>query len=556
MRKRETYRTKNIGNGERESLRRYIYVISQDSVLILGVIIGHALLFFMVVSLWEDILLPQFYLLAGGAALSLGLLFKMRRYLPVRWYHIIQFSGCVVLTHLLLMCSKGSESSFYPLYFFAIILAATHYGMRGSLGVTFLISLSYSSFFIGEEMEALKEEWLEEITSFWILAAFAGYTSQLVLQRGRQIETMGNLNERIIESLISGLITVNLQGELTSYNKKAEEILNHDMGSMLGKKLSSETSQHFRESAALIEENLSSREEHVSCELAFAATDGSLRRVNVSSGLLKDSQGETIGAIAMLTDITQIRELEDEIRKKERLSSIGELAASVAHEVRNPLSIIRGSAQTLIQDSKIPPEDIGIMNFIIDEVDRLNNMIGDLLNFAKPMKPRFAKANPHELINEAVKVLEGEKHITVVKNYCQSEPLLMMDPDQIYQVLINILLNAKEAIAESGTITISTWLDEASGSEVSIQGRASVQRQSLIKISDTGCGIPDEAISKIFDPFFSLKDNGTGLGLSIAYGIIGNHNGRLTATNEEGNGAAFLISLPEDRNYQGGESND
>lgn len=155
-----------IEGKERGSVRHYTRVIFQDRVLLLGIVIGLALLLFMIVSLWEDILLPQFYLLVGGAVLFLSLLFKMRRYLPARWYHIIQFSGCVVLTHLLLMCSKGSESSFYPLYFFAIILAAMHYGMRGSLGVTFLISLSYSSFFIGAGMEALKEEWLEETTSF------------------------------------------------------------------------------------------------------------------------------------------------------------------------------------------------------------------------------------------------------------------------------------------------------------------------------------------------------------------------------------------------------
>ena len=224
--------------------------------------------------------------------------------------------------------------------------------------------------------------------------------------------------------------------------------------------------------------------------------------------------------------------------QSEKLAVIGSLSASIAHEIRNPLGIMRSSASLISED--LPPEHESQkpLEFIRDEIDRLSGLIEGLLVFAKPKQPLLAKANVNELLERSMSFMGAElrkRKIEVDKSFDARLPEAYVDPDQIHQVFLGLLLNSMQAVKESGRIRIRTELFHDA------QTRAERIR---VAISDSGSGIAPENLEKIFEPFFTTKQEGTGLGLAVARQIINGHGGRIAATSNPGEGATFDITLP------------
>jgi len=218
----------------------------------------------------------------------------------------------------------------------------------------------------------------------------------------------------------------------------------------------------------------------------------------------------------------------------EKLSALGRMAAGIAHEINNPLTGILLYSSNMIK--KVPdkgPLREGL-EVVINETKRCKTIIQDLLNFSRAGEPITALSNINDIIEKALSMLANQfhlHHIQVEKRLENEMKDSMLDEKQIQQVLINLLLNAVQAIGEKGIISIRTDVDSG-------------KRCVRVEIADTGCGIPDDHISKIFDPFFSTKSNGTGLGLSVSYGIVQKHKGSIRALSRPGEGAHFILELP------------
>lgn len=272
---------------------------------------------------------------------------------------------------------------------------------------------------------------------------------------------------------------------------------------------------------------------------ARLVADGHLdQEIRVKS---KDEIGDLASAFNLMTGrLRQMKELEEELRRKDRLAALGELSAGVAHEIRNPLGIIKNSAQVL-QD-KFKGRDTKskeLSEFIIEEVDRLNKVVTNFLDFARPQKPDLAQVQIAPIIDRALELMESQilkNKVKVAKTYDDGLPPVLADEELLSQVFLNLVSNAIQAMPQGGTLTISSKLGAGSSKK---------REEELVEINfaDTGCGIAEEALDKIFNPFFSAKEGGIGLGLSIVHKIVESHGGKISVKSKRQKGTTFTIHL-------------
>jgi two-component system sensor histidine kinase HydH len=244
--------------------------------------------------------------------------------------------------------------------------------------------------------------------------------------------------------------------------------------------------------------------------------------------------GQAIGSVLLLRDLREIRDLQEKVRRGERLASLGRLAAGVAHEVRNPLSSIRGFAQYFRNRFKDQKEELEYASIMVKEVDRLNRVITELLDFARPKEPHREPHSLENIFDHSLRLLQPElakKRVAVERDFEPHLPLVRVDRDQISQAILNLLLNSLESIDAGGKIRIGL-------------GKIDSSPWLQVAISDTGRGIPREDLSRVFEPFFSTKRKGTGLGLAIVHQIVESHGGEVQVESKEGEGTTFRITLP------------
>jgi two-component system NtrC family sensor kinase len=270
-------------------------------------------------------------------------------------------------------------------------------------------------------------------------------------------------------------------------------------------------------------------------ETVFRAKAGSEINVLITATFRKDVDNDVCGYECIIKDITERKRMEQQLRQADKLASIGQLAAGVAHEINNPLSIVLGYTKMLLEDES----DVQAkkdLETIRKNAHLCKKIVEDLLNFSRQKKPLCTEADLNETVESVVSVIESRtagKGLVFVRKYDPALPLITLDADKIKQVCMNILMNARQAITAEGVITVETLCDMQNSSAV-------------VLVSDTGSGIAKEIRDRIFDPFFTTKGpgEGTGLGLAVSYGIIKDHNGEISFESEEGRGAAFRITLP------------
>jgi two-component system sensor histidine kinase HydH len=256
--------------------------------------------------------------------------------------------------------------------------------------------------------------------------------------------------------------------------------------------------------------------------------------LEIGASLLEDENKTFLGYVILFKDLTEVRSLRREIERSRRLASVGRLAAGVAHEIRNPLSSIKGFATYFKERYKNAPEDQQTANIMIQEVDRLNRVVGQLLEFARPVKVEPKPTDLNILVDESAKLIErqaGEKKITVKTNNSTRAEEIRVDSDHVNQVLLNLYLNAIESMEAGGELNVDlSTNDETNEIEISV--------------SDNGCGIPQKDLAKIFDPYFTTKSSGTGLGLAIAHNIVEAMGGTIKVKSNPGKGTKFTIKIP------------
>lgn len=379
---------------------------------------------------------------------------------------------------------------------------------------------------------------------FVLHRALEGYN--LMVEKVRlQSELIATKNflESVIEKAGDAISVVDLEGKILYWNEGAERIYGFGKDEALGQKFS-DLLYPFDEKARREEENLHhtfmekiKRGEVVShVERKIKSKDGREIITSMTISPLRDSEGQITGASRICRDITTLKKAEERLLLAARLSSLGELSAGVAHELRNPLSGIKINMQILARQKDLAEAERRLLKSTQEGIDKIQKIIDDMLNFARPKPANFKPENINDVISHSIAIIQDKfkrANISLIFSKEENLPGLFIDAHQIQQVLINLMLNAQQAMEKGGTLTIRSAHHENGGVKITIK--------------DTGSGIPKEHLHKIFDPFFTTKSEGTGLGLSISLKILENHGATLEVQSEVGSGSVFTINFPPER---------
>jgi PAS domain S-box-containing protein len=337
---------------------------------------------------------------------------------------------------------------------------------------------------------------------------------------------------------------VDLEGKVLYWNEGATRIYGYQKEEVLGKKLSeflySQEAKLRAEEEKLMDQFMARvRKGEVvpNVEVKRQTKDGREIITSMTISPLKDSEGKIIGASRICKDITHLKKAEERLILAERLSSLGELTAGVAHELRNPLAGIKINTQILSRKKDLPEMEKKLLKSTEEGIEKIQKIVDDMLHFAKPKASHFKEEEINEVVEQSLAILQAKlKRANIISVFEQGEelPQVRIDSHQIQQVLINLMLNSIQAMEKGGTLTIRTFSEN--GNDVGIEVR------------DTGVGIPRPHLKKIFDPFFTTKSEGTGLGLSISLKILENHGATIDVVSEEGKGSTFTIHFPVGNN--------
>lgn len=356
-----------------------------------------------------------------------------------------------------------------------------------------------------------------------------------------------NFVEDIIQSMVSGVITTDSHGTLTSMNRAAESILHLQSESCLGHSL--------RQALGLypplidrIHRAVTSQTALTAPNLALTTADGERFLSIHVSRLSRDRQKSgDAGAIVILQDVTERMRLDEHVGRIERLASLGRFAAGIAHEIRNPVTGINVFLDDLHDKVADQPEIASLIGMALTEVERLDTLVSEILDYAAPSKGEFALRDINTVIEATLRFTDKrcrEQGIRVDCDLASHLPRLLIDGEKIRQALLNIVLNAIQMMPDGGRLTLRTFLETA---PAGTRKRRPVDRPGIIiEIGDSGPGIPHEEQEKIFEPFYSNRPGGTGLGLSLTHSIIQEHRGKIDVARSENGGARFLITLPVD----------
>ncbi len=359
-----------------------------------------------------------------------------------------------------------------------------------------------------------------------VLFRKAALYEQLSMERDRA--------ENILESSHNGVITISGAGFIQSVNRKAEQILEIDRTNIVGKSISEIGDYRIVEFLAMA---LPKESQNGAVEANLMKKSGEDSILEIATSFLKRLEGDQ-EFIITFRDITESRKSEEIIRRMDRLSSLGQLSAGIAHEIRNPLSGIKLNLQMLSKKMKGDLESIEKISDSLEGIVRINNLIKSVLNFARPTVPKFKLDFLQRVLKDTVSIMELQlkrKKIRVSVDLPPAIPAIAFDENQIRQVFVNLILNAMEATTDGGTIKITGAMDDYE------PGKAGLFR---LLVSDNGCGIRQEFLPKIFDPFFTTKPEGTGLGLSIVHKILEQHRAIVAVESSEGVGTVFTLTFP------------
>jgi len=521
--------------------------------LVIFLLISGAIFFFL---RRENVLYPLLALYGLG---TLVYLFALRRGritecdTPYPAFLSFQLFFEVLLEGGIVHYSGGMASPFILLFVFSIISGSILFGLKGGVLVATWASILYE-LIIWLERKGILLTPAGSISfpadkiflalylhvCFFFLAAFlSGFLAERLKERAEELQSASSQlrkarleTDDILQHMRSGLITLDRNGEIVYFNHTAEEILGRKREEMVGKVFKEVITPQSPELGELIRQSLYSGEGESRGELLIKGEKRDIP-VGINTSILSDNQEGVRGVIAVFQDLTEVKKLEERMRRADRLAAVGQLSANVAHEIRNPLSSIRGSVEVLKSELNLEGEEGRLMDLIIKESDRLNGVLKDFLSFARPGKGRFKILNLRGLVEEVAVLLRKEpvklQGRSIEVNLGERPLLVRGDEDQLKQVLLNLGLNGLEALDRVGWVRF-----EALGSEDGKVGLA---------VSDNGRGIPPSVREKIFQPFFSTKKGGTGLGLSIAERIVEEHGGQIEVRSQKGRGTTFLLTL-------------
>ncbi|MBN2515889.1 MAG: GAF domain-containing protein [Deltaproteobacteria bacterium] len=370
-----------------------------------------------------------------------------------------------------------------------------------------------------------------------LLMIFASHTATLIenARLYEEVLTERNFAENILESAPNGVITVDRIGKISSINRRIEEIFEMKREDVVHKNVHEKFVDKITDIVDLALKNYTTVDNR---EVRINRGGGQQIALGVSSSLLKKSNKEVIGVLLIIRDLTEVKKTEEFIRRVDRLTSLGQLSAGIAHEIRNPLASINFNVQMLSKKMDMDDKIKEIIDDTLAGITRIKRLVRGIHDFAKPGTPSLRQSNITDLIMDSISLLDSQlkkRKIGVNLDIDENVQDMTLDPLKIQQVFINLLINAMDAMPRGGVLTVRTWKENT---------RSDAVENLAVYISDNGEGIPPENLSKIFDPFFTTKAEGTGLGLSITHKILEQHNAIIETESQVGKGTAFIIRFP------------
>jgi two-component system sensor histidine kinase PilS (NtrC family) len=465
----------------------------------------------------------------------------------------------------------GGKGSFFPVtYIFSIIASSTIFYKRGAL-----FSASLSSLLYGLLLLLQLHHWINPLgvssiydvsqifysliiymAAFYIVAFLSGAISEELKKKKKELiqkqvdyNQLEAFNQNIIQSLDSGLLTIDLNGNINFLNRTAEKILNRNEESLKDTSIY-DLFPKINEVVEQVKRKVSeSSSDYQRYETLLTNHDRRKIYLGFSISPLTDPEGSLIGHTLIFQDITKFKEMEEQMKRVDKMAAVGALAAGMAHEIRNPLASLSGSIQMLKSELTLDDSQHHLMEITLRESERLNALITDFLLFAQPPQSHKILYPIGRVLQETVDLLIRSPFfhdgIQVLRPNRQEEIRVGIDPDQMKQVFWNLFINAAQSMSNGGKIQVQLDKGNALGvTNLSVSSQVREKEWVRISIADSGNGISPEEKGKIFEPFFTTKENGTGLGLSIVHKIIENHNGLIKVDSELGRGSTFTVFLP------------
>jgi len=389
----------------------------------------------------------------------------------------------------------------------------------------------------GDFLSSEDVELLQTLSGYVAIAIQNARLYASLEQKVAEYERLKDFNENIVESINVGVLAVDLADRIESWNSQMEVMYALPRWQVLGKPLGEIFPEKFVEEFYRVRQHPGI---HNLYKFGLRTKAEEIRTVNVAIAPLVSKKFNVIGRLIIMDDITERVELEAQLSQADKLSSVGLLAAGVAHEVNTPLAVISSYAQMLSKQVQTDPQKSALLEKITRQTFRASEIVNNLLNFSRTSSAEFTEVDVNKVISDTLALLEHQfktSRIKVQGELSQHLPAISGNPGRLQQVFLNLFLNAKDAMVNGGTLRIATW----NGDGVNVL------------VSDTGAGIAPENIRKIYDPFFTTKTardgqpRGTGLGLSVTYGIIQEHAGKIRVESQPGEGTSFFLDFPLSR---------
>jgi two-component system, NtrC family, sensor histidine kinase PilS len=464
-----------------------------------------------------------------------------------------QIGADLILTTILVAYTHGIESSFVSFYLLIIIYCSLTLGRNGGLAGAALSTILYAGIITADRLGFLSfadtHIGSPQVTfrisahalGFWAVA----YLGTFLHRRLQAIEfelkekiasltQLQRLNEHIVTSIRSGLITTNLQGNIAVFNSAAKELTGKDPKDVLARPVQQVIGEAFWEK--ILECDLFRNARPLRHEEWIRLPNGTMRYLGFSVSPLLDQYQQLLGYIISFQDLTEINRLEEELRLKDRMAAIGRMAAGIAHEIRNPLTAMRGSVEILRSHANLPKTDERLLNILVRESDRLNKFVADFLSFARPRKYEKQSMDLVPVLRDSVTLLRNspeirDKHSVVLDIEAQAIRIFG-SADQLNQVFWNVAQNAIRAMPNGGELKICVRKTPEGGGQIIFQ--------------DNGVGMSQEEQDQIFQPFHSGFAGGIGLGLSIIFQIMEDHRAKISFESEKGKGTKVSLCFPPD----------
>ncbi len=427
-----------------------------------------------------------------------------------------------------------NQSLLIFLYLINIILCGIVFQRRGGIFLALLTSFSFGILLIADPIITGKTLYLAvgiNNLAFFAVAYLSGYLSEQLnfmgvelLERGRDLRALKNLNSLIIDGMPSGLLTIDSRGTILQFNQQAAEILNQNQALL---------NKNINELIPPLKDLLARwRRDGKGDGRSEEATTIDQKIVRLSFSPLFDEKSVRLGSIVLIDDVTNLKRLENQVHQSEKLAAIGQLAAGIAHEIRNPLASISGSVQLMQADATQTEENQKLMAIAIKEINRLNHLITEFLDYARPADFQKEKVNLSHTLSECLDSLRSHplmKNVQVESRIAEHVQV-MGNSDKLKQVFLNILVNALQAMEAQPVCRLKVELTSHGG-------------RALLKIADSGVGMNEAQQKKMFEPFHTTKSKGTGLGLAIVHAVLQAHDVAVDVQSKLGSGTEFSMTF-------------